>query len=56
LKGTGIHCRQHDIEFRPELVFEVDDDTMQSGIQPSQNKEKNPRITVPFARQVKWLR
>jgi LacI family transcriptional regulator len=49
LEGYRHSLQQHDIEFRPELVFEVDDDTMQSGIQTFPKiKEMNPRITAAF--------
>ncbi len=40
LDGYKRSLRQHNIEFKPELVFEVDDDTMHAGI------ETFPRIKI----------
>ncbi|MBN1601740.1 MAG: LacI family DNA-binding transcriptional regulator [Chitinispirillaceae bacterium] len=49
LEGYKRSLQQHDIEFRADLVFEVDDDTMRSGIGTFPKiKEMNPRITAAF--------
>jgi LacI family transcriptional regulator len=49
LEGYKRSLRQHNIEFRPELVFEVDDDTMECGIATYPKiKEMSPKVTAVF--------
>jgi LacI family transcriptional regulator len=49
LDGYKRSLRQHNIEFKPELVFEVDDDTMQAGIETFPKiKSLEPRVTAVF--------
>jgi LacI family transcriptional regulator len=49
LIGYKRSLLQHNIEFIPELVFEVEEDTMESGISTFPKiKETNPRVTAVF--------